>query len=558
MWFGDLVTMAWWDDLWLNESFADWICVKLTGQVHPEFRLALQQVTDSQVAMRSDGQPSVLPVRRKISGGDDPEQFVDELTYNKGKAVLEMVENWITPEVFRAAMRTYFIKHRWGNTTSADLWAAFDEASSKDISAMLAGFIEQPGLPVVNFSLTPDGQLHLAQQRFTNLGGTPPAQLWQVPVCFTWSAHGQLHRERVLLDTAGKTVAIPGLADADWIYPNTGEHGYYRWTLPAALNARLASRAAAVLTPGERIGLLDNVSALLDAGQLAGGDFLAYLAAFAGDPEPEVTLKVIAGLDKVKMAFLSPGHYEKFHAFTQALLQPALARIGVTPAPDEPDYYAPLRNALYAQLGTDIAEPTVIAAARATTAKFLAAPSSVDASLARFSLGVAAYHGDSSFFGQICAGLENSKTPNARANYLSALGDFHDRTLVDRALAYSLTPALNSTEFLRVARGVSADPDHRRRMVGWVMANFDTIKAKAPPQYLAGLIYFADGGEPELYATLKKFLLNPARTSQSAVANAVKVGDHVALRSQLRERELANIEAFLATYPHQTPADRAK
>jgi len=556
MWFGDLVTMAWWDDLWLNESFADWICIKVTAEAYPEFRLHLEQVTDSQVAMRSDAQPSVLAVRRHITGADDPEQFVDELTYNKGKAVLGMVENWIGPETFRRAMRAYFLKHRWGNTTSADLWAAFDEASGKDISTLLATYIEQPGIPVVDFALTDDGRLRLAQRRFANLGVQPPAKLWQVPVTFLWSARGSVHHERVLLTAPEQTVAIPGLADADWIYPNAGEYGYYRWTLPAALNARLASRAATVLSPGERLGLLDNVSALLDAGLVTGGDFLAYLAAFAGDPEPEVTQKVIAGLGKVHETFVVPGPEAKFHAFVRALLRPALARIGVQPVVGEPEYYAPLRSQLYHQLGRELADPAVIAAAGELARQYLENPAALDASLAAAALEVTAYHGDAALFDRVCAAVEGPAAPSTRRNYIETLGGFHDLALLDRALAYSLTPALNSTEFLGVAATAAGMPDRRRHTVEWARGQFAAIKAKAPPQRTAGLIHLADGGEVALFTDWKNFLLDPARTTQSAAINAGKIGDRVALRQQLRARERASIEAFLTPFPARAPDDR--
>ncbi|MBI2496690.1 MAG: M1 family metallopeptidase [Opitutae bacterium] len=556
MWFGDLVTMAWWDDLWLNESFADWICIKVTAEAFPEFRLHLQQVTDTHVAMHTDAQPSVLTVRRRITGADDPEQFVDELTYNKGKAVLGMVENWIGPETFRRAMRAYFLKHRWGNTTSADLWAAFDESSGRNISALLATFIDQPGIPVVDFTVTPEGRLHLAQRRFANLGVQPPARLWQVPVTFKWSARGVVREERVLLTAPEQTVEIPGLAGADWIYPNAGESGYYRWTLPAALNARLAIRAATVLSPGERLGLLDNVAALLDAGRLTGGDYLAYLAAFASDPEPEVTQKVIAGLDKVHEVFVTPGQEEKFHAFTRALLSPALARIGVKPTPGEPAHIAPLRNQLYRQLGRELADPAVITAADELARQYLENPAALDASLADAALEVAAYHGDATLFDRVRAAVEQNASPNARRNFIGTLGGFHDLALVDRALDYSLTPALNSTEFLRVAYATAGLPGRRRHTVEWARAHFDAIKAKAPPQRTAGLITLADGGDTALFAAWKDFLLTPERTTQSAAINAAKTGDRVTLRQLLRERELASFDAYLATFPGRAPADR--
>jgi alanyl aminopeptidase len=556
MWFGNLVTMAWWNDLWLNESFADWICIKVTADAYPEFRLNLQQVTDTHVAMRTDAQPSVLPVRRAVTGADDPEQFVDELTYNKGKAVLGMAENWIGPETFRTAMRAYFSQHRWGNTTAADLWAAFDQASGKNISALIDTFIEQPGLPVVDFAVQPCDRLQLSQHRFANMGIRPADQLWQVPVTFTWGAGNQVHHERVLLASASQTVVIPGLGGADWIYPNTGEYGYYRWTLPAAFNARLASRAVAVLSPGERLGLLDNVSALLDAGQLSGADYLAYLAAFAGDPELEVTQKVIEGLGKIRTAFIRPDHADKFNAFVRALLQPALARIGVQPAAGEPAHHAPLRVLLYGQLGKELADPAVIAAARDLSGRYLADPSSLDAGLARAALSVAAYHGDDALFGRVRSALEKSGNPSARANFIDALGHFHDPALVDRALDYSLTAALNSTEFLRVALGVSNLADRQRQVVEWVMANFNAIKAKAPPQRTANLIFLADSGDAALFEQLKTFLLDPVRATQSAAINIAKTGDRVTLRRLLRDKELASVDAYLATYPATVLKDR--
>jgi hypothetical protein len=306
------------------------------------------------------------------------------------------------------------------------------------------------------------------------------------------------------------------------------------------------------------MGLLDNVAALLDAGQLSGGDYLAYLAAFAGDPEPEVTLKVISGLGKVQTTFLVPGGYDKFYAFTRELLRPALTRIGVKPAAGEPDYLAPLRNALYFKLGTAIADPEVITAARELATQYLQNPASIDATLARAALAVAAYHGDAAFLDRICAELEKTGSPAARSNYIGTVGDFHDPALVDRALAYSLTPALKSTEFLSVAGSISGDPERRRQVVDWTMANFEAIRTKAPPQRTANLIFLADGGDTALFAELKKFLLDPARTSQSAEANAAKAGDRVAVRAILREKELASVEAFLSTYPHKTPTDRAK
>ncbi len=557
MWFGDLVTMSWWDDLWLNESFADWMCAKIVEQTHPEYRIYLQQVAAIRGAMRTDALPSVTPIRRPITARDDPAQLIDDITYSKGKGILGMVENWIGPEKFRTAMRAYFLKHRWGNTTAADLWAAFDTASGENVSAMLAAFIEKPGVPFVSFSLQPGGKLSLTQKRFTNLGDAPAPGRWQVPVVIAWSAKGRVQREHILLSEETQTVDLPGLADADWIYPNAGEAGYYRWSLPPELNTRLA-RHAAELSTLERYGLLDNADALFNAGQLAGGDYLAFLAAFANDPEPEITQKVAGALGGIRETFVRAPQLKSYLAFRAALLRPALTRIGLRPRADEPPHVAPLRSTLIGSLGGLVADPEVIAYARELTAQFLQDAASVDSSLAAAALGVAVFHGDAALFDAIQADLEKATTPNARANLIGALGGFREPALVDRALAYSLTDKLNSTEFLNVARRVSGDVDLRAHAVDWVIAHFDAIKAKAPAMYVDYTIGFAAGGEVAPFEKLRDFLRDPKRITPFAEKNIVKTAEGVRLRTRLRETQQASIDAYLATFPSAPLPDTKK
>ncbi|MEY4488685.1 MAG: Aminopeptidase, partial [Verrucomicrobiota bacterium] len=497
MWFGDLVTMSWWDDLWLNESFADWMCAKIVGQTFPDYRIHLHQFNAIRGAMRTDSLPSAQPIHRPITASDNPDQLFDDITYSKGKGILNMVESWIGPDAFRAAMRAYFLKHAWGSTTASDLWAAFDAASGENISALLAAFIEQPGVPFVSFTLTADGRLTLTQKRFANLGAPSLPGLWQVPVVLTWSAGGQLKRERLLLTKETQTFTLPGLADADWIYPNAGEAGYYRWTLPAELNTRLAHHAAKLATI-ERLGLLDNAGALFNAGQLAGGDCLAFLTAFASDAEPEVAQKVAGALGSIRDTFVRAPQQKNFAALTTSLLRPALTRIGLRPRADELPHIAPLRSTLMTGLGLRVADPEVIACARELTTQFLREPASVDSTLADAALGVAAYHGDAALFDAFQSSLEKAATPDARALLIGTLGGFRDPALIDRALAYSLTAQLNSTEFLEIAYAIR-DVDLRPRVVDWAIANYLALKAKAPAAYMDFIIGFAGVSDPAFF-----------------------------------------------------------
>ena len=553
MWFGDLVTMAWWDDVWLNESFADWICARIVEQQFPEFRISIQQDKEIKGAMRTDALPSVTAIRRHLTAADDPSLLFDELSYSKGKGILAMVENWIGPAQFRTAMHAYFLKHSWGNTVAADLWDAFSTTSGENIAQMLASFIERPGLPLVTFALEPGG-LRVSQRRFHHLGDPQLPGSWQVPLVFLWSKDGSVHREHLLLTESTQVVDVPGLANADWIYPNANEAGYYRWNLSPELNARLASKSAA-LSPIERVGLLDNTSALFNAGLIDGTDYLAYVTAFGRDQDPDVDTSVVTGIAALREGFITPATLPSFSAYRAALLRPMLDRIGLQPVAGEPAQSGPLRNSLYIALGYESADPVVIAECRRLATVFLQDPQRVDAALRGTVLGVTAYHGDAAFLASLQSTLEKAPTPLVRAAVISALGDFREPALAAQALAYSLTPALNSTEFLTVVFSMSGNPEMRPQATQWTIDHFDAIAAKAPAEYVARLINVAAATEPEVFNRLRDFLLAPGRKSAFAEVNIKKASERLDLRLRLRAKEQANVVQFLQSYPGRTPKD---
>jgi alanyl aminopeptidase len=555
MWFGDLVTMAWWDDLWLNESFASWMAAKIVMQTNPEYRLELSEINGTHQAMRTDALPSVGPVRRSLRARDDPEQILDELTYNKGQAILTMIESWIGPDKFRAAMRAYFEKHAWGNTTAEDLWRAFGAATGEDIPSLISAFMERPGLPLVSVTQEDGGRLRLTQRRFTNLGTNTTPGRWQVPVVLQWSVAGRVQRQRVLLRDESMTLEIPGLANAEWIHPNADEAGYYRWNLAPALNARLA-RHAANLTPRERVGLLENTSALLNGGQLAGDEYLSFIAAFAGDREPEVTQKVASQLAGVRATLVPAEHREKFDQFSAALLRPALTRIGLTPVAGEPAHVTPLRSNLLGTLGRQGRDPEVLALARELTARYLANPRDVDPALVNVALEVAAYHGDAAGWETFRAALEQTKSPLDRNRLLGTLGGVHDAAVVEKALDYALNGPLNSTEFMRIPYGIAGQPGRRERVVTWVIQHYAALQARMPSHALAGLITIAEGGEPTPFERLREFLLDPVRRDAAAEPNITKATERMAQRALLKEKESANVERFLASWSARPASDR--
>ncbi len=560
MWFGDLVTMEWWDDLWLNESFADWICAKVVDQQYPEFRIGIQQSKEIKGAMRSDALPSITAIRRPVTAETDLAQLADELTYSKGKGILTMVENWIGPAQFRAAMQAYFRQHSWGNTRADDLWAAFSSVSGNDITALLAAYIEKPGIPLVTFAFAPDGRLRLSQRQFTNLGDPAAPGQWQVPVVLNWSKQGRLHRERLLLTEESQTFDVPGLAEADWIYPNAGEAGYYRWSLPAELNVRLA-RHAAELPALERVGLLDNNSALFSAGLIDGDAYLAFLTASGRDEDPDVVASVLEGIGGIHAAFVTTELEPTYQAYRASILRPVLDRIGLQPRAGEPDYIAPLRVSLYGALGTDNADPAVVAECRRLAGLYLENPRQVDASLAYVALSVSAFHGDAALFETLQAALGKAAMPMQRSALIAALSGFRDPAIVRRALDYSLTPALNSTEFLGVLTGgrsrgsASAREDLRDLRIQWMMEHFDAIAAKAPPEYVARLIAVAGTADAATFDRVRAFLQSPGRRTEYGDVVIAKAADRLAARQRLKEKEQASVARYLSSFPGLAPRD---
>lgn len=224
MWFGDLVTLAWWDDIWLNESFASWMGDKVAALYAPQYNYDVQSLRGRQNAMRTDARPSTRAIRQRVRADDNFDRLFDELSYDKGQAVLTMIESWIGEETFRKGVLRYIEKHAGGNATAADLWRALSDASGRDIAATTASFLEQPGVPLVTVEPLDGGRLRLTQRRFRHAASAATESLlWRIPVNLRWSDGRQVHTRSVLLESAEQTIALEPAAMPQWIHANAGE-----------------------------------------------------------------------------------------------------------------------------------------------------------------------------------------------------------------------------------------------------------------------------------------------------------------------------------------------
>ena len=282
-WFGDLVTMAWWDDTWLNESFASWLGDKVMDRFRPEWRVGVDRAASRSDALDQDSLASARRIRQPITSKDDIYNAFDGVTYGKGQAVLEMVEAWLGEDVFRRGVKAYIDRHADGNAVAADFTTALATAAGRDVGSVLETFLDQTGAPVISAELRCAGgpRLVLSQRPYRALGSPAESKTWKLPVCARLSGH-ELPVCTVLPPEGGE-IRLEGGACPEWFFANAAAAGYYR-IVPSAAEARRLLETAR-LTAAERVALTRDLGALVASGDVAAADVLSLVPLLARDPD---------------------------------------------------------------------------------------------------------------------------------------------------------------------------------------------------------------------------------------------------------------------------------
>ncbi|HZF12825.1 MAG TPA: M1 family metallopeptidase, partial [Thermoanaerobaculia bacterium] len=477
MWFGDLVTMRWWDDLWLSESFADWIADKATDEAFPAWQSGNGALGEINAVMAFDARPSAIAVRRPVV---DPDSLLENVgvAYGKGKGVLSMFEAWIGPETFRRGVNDYLQEHAFGNATADDLWRALGRAAGKDVGAAMATFLDQPGLPLVGVEILPGGRITLSQERLTDAGSPPAPLTWKVPVGLKYGDGTTVRTTTVLLAGPRQTVALPGVSSLTWVMPDLGGVGYYRWSLPEAQLVALAQDASGRFVPRERAALLADLSALFRIGRVHGDTYFKVATAYAADPEPFVVSSLIARLDAVRPALVPEARAESFAAYVRRTFRPVLDRIGREARPGEGPNVPALRARLLGWLGDEGRDEEILHYAGTLARRYLADPAGFDPVLAQVALDLAALHGDRALYDEVRRRFENARTPTERNIYLRSLGHFRDPALREETLGYFLNGRLQPGDILRQALGMGDTEAGADRVFAWMHDHYDQIAAR--------------------------------------------------------------------------------
>jgi aminopeptidase N len=545
-WSGDLVTMGWWSDIWLNEGFATWMGWKATDHFNPEWQIWPRQHSDREQAMGQDAMPTTHPIQQPIRDETEANTAFDGISYLKGSQIIRMVEDWIGPDVFRDGMRRYMKAHQYGNTTSADLWAALGEAAHRDVGSVAAEFTEQPGIPLILVNRVCHGdtaQIELTQDRFTINDPKPAAETWQVPV--TLGAPGMAVRHELV--QRGKPVRfdLPGCGAA--LKANWGENGYYRVQYdPASLKAVAAVLPS--LAPVDRVNLLGDQFAMYVAGRASLQDYLDLLPSLAHETDNAVWTDTLSHLRRLDQALEGSAARAGFDEYAANLIKPEMARLGWDAKPGESFLDTVLRPNVISTLGR-LDDQATIAEASKRFQGFLQNPDSLAPALREPVFDIAGHHADQATYDKLKAMGIKATSTEEKLRYFGAMASASDPALLKQTVAFAdagEVPNGRITMFLYQASSASGHADDLFRMVVPMEAQ---LTKRLPPGGLgpSPLIAAAAGSSnPE---TAKAVLAAKSSTeSIGAKIWANRVAGMIDENAKMRARTVPVVEAWLKSH----------
>ncbi|MYI11652.1 MAG: M1 family metallopeptidase [Acidimicrobiales bacterium] len=446
MWFGNLVTMDWWNGIWLKEAFATFMQVAATDAFRPEWKRWDEFSIERGAAFDVDALSTTRPVEYEVVSPADAEGMYDVLTYEKGAAVVRMLEQYLGPDRFAAGVHNYLERHSYANTTTTDLWDALETSSGEPVRTVMDGWIFTGGYPIVSVEPHPSG-LTLSQHRFVygtarsgadaagpggpGAGGQGSA-VWSVPVMVRARlADGRTVTERLLLSDATANVDLGGTVE--WAVVNAGGHGYYRVRYSAGLLAAVARQALEVLEPIERYGLVDDTYAAVVAGDASAAEFIGLVTDLGSETDLHVWQRTIGGL-KGLHAIAEPDGREALSVLIRDLATTALGVLGFEPQPGEPDLDRELRGVLFEAAGGRGRDELVRARARAIFENTTDSGDAVEPNLAAAAVQVVAAAGDETDYGRMLELYRSADTPQSELRYLQSLLLFEDAALFKRTL----------------------------------------------------------------------------------------------------------------------------
>ena len=480
MWFGDLVTMRWWNGIWLNEAFATFMEMLAVDAWKPEWKRWDSFSVSRAAAMAIDGLRSTRPIEYTVRSPEDCRSMFDILTYEKGAAVLRMLEQFLTRDVFREGIRLYLKKHQYNNTETSDLWDALETASREPVRKMMDSWIFQPGFPIIDVSPIADGHgLKFSQRRFFYLA-EDNVQLWHVPLMVRAKTDKGVETKKVLLTGKETTVDLPG--KLEWALVNEGGHGFYRVHYAPELLAALTKNLNA-LQPIERFGLVSDTWAAIVAGLGPLSEFMKMARLFTNETDINVWRALIGGFSYLDMS-ASDADRPALAATVREIVGPAASRLGWDPKPGESELTRQLRGTLIGALGTLGDDPEVQKRARDLYARFEDNPEAADRDLMPALVNILAYSGDASRYEEFKRKFKSPRTPQEEQRYLFALAYFRDRELLRKTMEMTLNGEVRTQTAPSLMHSLLLNPASRYEAWDFARGHWDEMIQKYPDNAL--------------------------------------------------------------------------
>jgi puromycin-sensitive aminopeptidase len=483
MWFGDLVTMRWWNGIWLNEAFATFMELIACDAYRPDWGRWTLFGLERSSAFETDSLASTRSVEYPVRSPHDCEGMFDVLTYQKGGALLRMLEQYLGPERFREGVSHYLRRHAYGNTETNDLWDAIEETSGEPVRRMMDSWIWQPGYPLVSATLDAD-ELVLRQQRFAfdtdTLDADAAPTTWLVPV------HVRSGAETITVLLDGDEVRTSPADPAAPIVVNAGGHGFYRVAYSTELRGRISGEVLGALDTLERYNLVDDAWNEVVAGRLDAADYLTFIEGFGGERELAVWQSIVVGLRNLGR-LLDDDAYPRFQARVRAFLAPVVADVG-DPVAGEDDVRAKLRGLLTAALAVQGADEVTRAKARAWYDQAEASPGSVDAELVAAATSIVAATGDEEVYERLLAGYRRAVNPQEQLRHLNALAEFDSEELMLRTCELAMSPDVKTQNAPFLLNFCIANRKHGATAWRFVRQHWDEANAAFPSNTIVRMV----------------------------------------------------------------------
>jgi puromycin-sensitive aminopeptidase len=486
MWFGDLVTMKWWNGIWLNEAFATFMELLCVDDFRPDWKRWVSFGLTRGGALGVDSLATTRPIEYPVSRPSEAEEMFDVLTYQKGGGVLRMLEQYVGADDFRQGIAAYIARHKHSNTETTDLWDAIEEATGEPARSTMGSWIYQGGHPVVSVSREGNAVV-LEQRRFRYVDDSDESALWQIPVMLRASVGGGLVRRKFLQGKAREVIDLGG--PIDWVVVNEGGWGVYRVRYSSELLQVLPDLDAL-----ERFNLSSDTWASVLAGTTEVHDFLQLAKRLApSEDDPNVWSVLLDGLDLVERA-VPAERRAHIRALVRDLCRPVFDRLGWTARPEEPETAATLRATMVRALGTTGDDDEV--RARAVELHSSADPAAVDPDLAGALVAIVAQGGGEETYAEFLGRWRNATTPQEELRYLYGLSDFEDQALAHRTFELVRSPEVRAQNAPFVVSLLLQNHAVGHEAWALVKQHWDDLLTRVPEnlvdRMLDGMLGFAD------------------------------------------------------------------